>query len=56
MPLIALYIVRISIRPTNIATMRTHLKIAGSSTVVAPELTPLVVRAEPTSKIELKIL
>ena len=48
--------VRISILPINIATMRIHLKIAGSSSVVAPELTPLVARAEPISKIELKIL
>ena len=48
--------VRISILPINIATMRSHLKIAGRSSVVAPELTPLVARAEPTSKIELNIL
>jgi len=48
--------VRISILPINIAKMRIHLKIAGSPIVVAPELTPLVARADPISKIELKIL
>ena len=36
--------------------MRIHLKIAGSPIVVAPELTPLVARADPISKNELKIL
>jgi hypothetical protein len=45
--------VKISILPINIAIIRSHLKIADNSSVVAPELIPLVDRAEPTSKIEL---